>query len=192
MLNDKYTPKGKEDFISELSKEFPDLDEDTIEKLANKELKHQENFGGVLKQKKWRSASAKNAKSLLKKEKEKSTEKTKGSKKEEVKKPLISSDDKAYLFSGGATDGVRMKRTEVRLLEKAMKVDETDSYEKALKGKTYASFKATNDALITRRGSVLGASRGGSTASKGSVEAEVVDEFLKDLPSGLAGQKKKE
>ena len=128
----------------------------------------------------------------VKEDKKKPAEKTKGSKKEEVKKPLISSDDKAYLFSGGATDGVRMKRTEVRLLEKAMKVDETDSYEKALKGKTYASFKATNDALITRRGSVLGASRGGSTASKGSVEAEVVDEFSKDLPSGLAGQKKKE
>lgn len=171
------------------------LREEIIEDFGWNEEDNKEQIDKVLKLKKDRYSATqskqkyKDELSDMKKGKEhyktqaKKVTKAKEAKEEAKEDAKISADDKSYLFAKG------MSRTEVRHLEKVMGQTKK-SWEKALSDNLYTTFKKENDAVIKRRGSTLGASHGGSEAAKGTIQAEVVEEFSKDLPAGLAGQKK--
>lgn len=102
-------------------------------------------------------------------------------------KETISSHDKAYLYAQGYT------RTEVRYLEKVMRLSkEPIPWEKAMKDNLFQTWKKDNDTLITRRGSVLPASRGGMSGKAKTDHDKMVDKFSKDLPKGFSAKPPKE
>lgn len=95
--------------------------------------------------------------------------------------PLIAVEDKAYLFGRGYF------RTEVQYLEKIMKTT-GKGWEEALKDNLFIAWKSENDKLIKRRGSVLGASRGGISGKEKTDHDKIVEEFSQ-LPRGFAQKK---
>lgn len=102
---------------------------------------------------------------------------------DENKSTLITPEDKAYLY--GAK---KMNRTEVRHLEKVMSLTKKP-WDKALSDPLYTAWKKENDAVIQRRASSLGASRGGGSA--GAKTDDFVKKFSKNLPKGFAYKPKK-
>ena len=153
--------------------------ESQIDKITQRRLKDEEFKTSLHKQKTTKAKEADNMRKA--KEFYKKGGKSKGAKVEDKgtqEESLISAEDKAYLFGAN----MKMSRTQVRHLEKVMKTTQKP-WGKALEDGLYTSWNKDNDALITRKGSHLGASRGGGSkveTSKG----------LGGLPSEFNGEKK--
>jgi len=109
-------------------------------------------------------------------------------KKEAPKEPneqeaTLSDRDASYLFGQG------YKRTELRYLEKIMKITGKDM-DNALQDSSFTTWQKDNDKLITRRGSQLKASRGGGERTK-SEQSETTAKMAEDLPEGFEYKPKK-
>jgi len=183
-----FLPKGREELrkevISPEGLNIADVEEnqDLIEKTVDRLFKEEE-FKASEKNK-----TAKSREALEKMTRGKEFYKKGGKPKGDTSKDnkpngeLISLEDKAYLFGR-----LRKSRTEVRHLEKVMKLT-GKSLNKALGDRLFTSWKKENDALIRRQGSSLDASRGGGGRVEEPV-SKLADKFAAKLPPGFKFKK---
>ena len=178
--------KTTEQLREEICNDFSWNEEDNKSEI-DKVLGYKKDKYTAIQSKKKKDGDLKNmikGKEFYKTEAKKATKTKKTDPKGETKKNLISADDKAYLFS----KNIIKNRTEMRHLEKVMGDDK--SWEKAIEDNMFKTFVTDNDATIKRRGSSLGASHGGSGESDETIHKGIVEDFSKDLPTGLAKKQK--
>lgn len=173
----EFKPKGKDIIRQEVVEDLRGDDEDfneeenseKIERITSRRLKDEEFKASLHKQKLKKSEDLKKTKEFYEKGgKHKSADK-------ETQKGKISTEDKAYLYAKGQS------RTAVRYLQKVM-ISTGKAWNKALGDNLFITWKKENDALITRRNSALGASRGGSGGKNLTDHQKIVKKFTEALP----------
>ena len=191
MSEDKFTPKGKEDFRSDLTKEFPDLSEEIIDKLVEKELKHQNRFSGVLKQKKNQRDARRHYKGIVIKagldpktgKPYKKAESTPKGEDNQNKNQGLSEDallEKASLLAKGydKQDLIMMAKIQKIYKEDGKKISLDDSR----KTEIFKAYRAKKDKDKKRKDAQLGPSRGGSVgAGKVKPTTEKEKSFLESM-----------
>ena len=181
-----FSPKGedilKKEAIAYVNKHLSHLEEEDKEKIIKKmvvdNLKN-ENFKAG--QKKKTDNARKLAKDMEKgKEYYKGLKKSKGTNQDKGSEYTISAEDRAYLHGK-----MNLSRTQVKLLIKSMKIDETNSWEKAIGGATYKGLNENNNSIIRKMGGSIGASRGGSRGKQTSND-DIANKLMGNLPPGYS------
>lgn len=177
MLNDEKTPKGKEEIMTDLKEEFGDLDDATMEKLINRELKHQENLGTAIKQKKSQRTKAEELAKILKENGIELDGEGKPTKKKDAKKDDLNIDPfdlHRYISTGGTRTGLR----QIQYIMKAKGCD----FNTARNSGLYKAWEKDNEKYIKDIKSQLPPSRGGGPADKGDAPMTDKDKnFLQGL-----------
>jgi len=185
MEHKKFRPKGRDELKTEILANYGidyDANQELVDKMIEDRFKDEE-FKAAEKNK---TAKARELLDDMTRAKEfyKKGGKPKGAKEPKQADPSLSLEDKAYLFGRGYT------RTEVRHLEKVMKITKKP-WDKAISDSLFTSWKRDNDILIQRRGSSLGASRGGGSGKEKTNEEEMTNKFSSGLPKGFKFTPKK-